>query len=129
MTALTPASFPLYLRPTRTDKVRFADGSTSDYTPPSSTVDPRYEACTEHRVGCDCREADLREDIVDIRADYTVLKAAVERVVGDHPTYLEPEPSPNNTGASYKEKPGCQCTGCQIVRLVDSKDFWRTVPR
>ena len=121
--------FPLHERATRTDRVRFSDDTTSDYKPPVNTLDPRYTACTDHRVGCDCREADLREDIVDIRADYDALKAAIERVVGDHPTYLEPEPSPHNTGASYKERPGCQCTGCQIVRLVDDRDFWKTVRR
>jgi hypothetical protein len=121
--------FPLHERPTRTDRVKFADNSTADYTPPVNTLDPRYAACTDHRVGCDCREADLREDIVDIRADYAILKAAVERVVGNHPTYLPPAPNPTNTGDAYKETPGCQCTGCQIVRLVDDKDFWKTVAR
>lgn len=55
-------------RPTRTDKVTFVDGSSSDYAPPINTVDPRYRACTEHRVGCDCREADLREEIVELKA-------------------------------------------------------------
>jgi hypothetical protein len=55
-------------RPTRTDEVEFADGSTSDYKPPINTVDPRYRACTDHHVGCDCREADLREEIVELKA-------------------------------------------------------------
>lgn len=77
-------------RAVRTDTVKFSDGTTSDYTPPVNTLDPRYAACTTHRVGCDCREADLREDIADLRIDYGLLRAENERlrsviaqVVGD----------------------------------------------
>ena len=67
-------------RSVRTDKVKFSDGSTSDYTPPINTLDPRYAACADHRVGCDCREADLREDIVDYRVDYEHLRAENARL-------------------------------------------------
>lgn len=122
-------TFPLHQPATRTDKVKFSDGTTSGYMPPTNTMDPRYAACIDHHVACDCREADLREDIVEYRAEYHLLKAAIEKVVGDHHTWLPPAPNPNNTGADYEETPGCQCTGCEIVRLTRNKDFWRTVLR
>ena len=32
------------------------------YRPPTSTMDLRYAACTNHRVACDCREAHMAED-------------------------------------------------------------------
>ena len=69
-----------FAKPVRTDAVVFADRSTSDYRPPINTLDQRYAACTDHHVGCDCREADLREDIVDIRADYERLRAEHEQL-------------------------------------------------
>jgi hypothetical protein len=100
--------FPLYEPATNTDRVRFADGSTSDYKPPMDTMDDRYAACTDHRVGCDCREANLREDIVDTRAELWLLWAAINRVMGDHPE-------------------GCRCSGCEIVQLTHDSDFSRTV--
>jgi hypothetical protein len=92
--------FPSHERPTRTDKVRFADGSTSDYRPPINTVDPRFAACTEHRVGCDCREADLREDIVDNRAEWEGFRKALTDVLAGHAACC------------------CRCTGCAIARAT-----------
>ncbi|WP_033338992.1 hypothetical protein [Catenuloplanes japonicus] len=67
-------------KPVRTDTVTFSDGSTSDYTPPVNTLDPRYTACADHRVGCDCREADLREDIADLRIEVESLRAENRRL-------------------------------------------------
>lgn len=92
--------FPSHERPTRTDTVRFADGSTVDYRPPINTVDPRYAACKEHRVGCDCREADLREDIVDNRAEWEGFRKALAEVLAGHAACC------------------CRCSGCAIARAV-----------
>jgi hypothetical protein len=92
--------FPGHEQPCRTDKVVFADGSTSDYRPPVNTLDPRYEACTDHRVGCDCREADLREDIVDIRAEWQGVRKALTDVLAGHPGCC------------------CRCPGCEIARRL-----------
>lgn len=38
------------------------------YRPPGNTCDPRYAACTQHRVACDCREAHMAEDRAEMRA-------------------------------------------------------------
>lgn len=92
--------FPSHERSTRTDKVVFADGTTLDYRPPINTLDPRHAACTEHRVGCDCREADLREDIVDSRAELDGLRKALTEVLAGHAACC------------------CRCTGCEIARRV-----------
>jgi hypothetical protein len=101
MSELTMDNFPLHRQPIPTDRVRFADGSTSDYTPPFMTVDPRYAACTDHHVGCDCREAHLREDILEYKNEEQVWRAAAEEIVGEH------------------EQETCMCTGCQIIRHRD----------
>jgi hypothetical protein len=37
------------------------------YKPPTSTVDPRYAACRQHRVACDCREGHMAEDRAELR--------------------------------------------------------------
>lgn len=92
--------FPGHERPVRTDRVVFADGSISDYKPPVNTSDPRYAACTEHRTGCDCREANLREDIADTRAEWEGARKALTEVLAGHAACC------------------CRCTGCQIARRV-----------
>ncbi len=96
--ALSLSRFPLHQQSVPTDRVRFTDGTTSDYKPPFLTVDPRAIACTEHRVGCDCREAWLREDILEWKIEYQILKQAADDIVGDH------------------EQETCMCSGCQILR-------------
>lgn len=92
------SNFPLHQQAIATDKVRFADGSTSDYSPPFMTVDPRYAACTDHHVGCDCREAHLREEILEYKIEERIWAQAAEEIVGEH------------------EQDTCMCTGCQIIR-------------
>ncbi len=98
MSELTLDRFPLHQQPVRTDRVKFSDGSTSDYKPPFMTVDPRWAACTDHHVGCDCREADLREDILEYKIEERIWRDAAEEIVGEH------------------EQKTCMCTGCQIIR-------------
>ncbi|WP_045740912.1 hypothetical protein [Actinoplanes rectilineatus] len=98
MTELTVDRFPLHHQRIRTDKAKFADGSTVDYTPPLMTVDPRAVNCTEHRVGCDCREADLREEILEYKIEESIWRRAAEEICGSH------------------EQDTCMCTGCQIIR-------------
>jgi hypothetical protein len=92
------SNFPLHQQSIPTDRVRFADGSTSDYKPPFMTVDPRYSACSDHHVGCDCREAHLREDILEFKIEEQKWKTAAEEIVGGH------------------DQDTCMCTGCQIIR-------------
>ncbi|WP_328339481.1 hypothetical protein [Micromonospora sp. NBC_00421] len=77
--------------------VQFRDGSRIPYPVPPNTFDPRYIACTQHRVACDCREAELAEDRADLNAELKSLREVFRRVLGDHPN-------------------GCMCTGCQVFR-------------
>ncbi|MEV5211397.1 hypothetical protein AB0K35_28375 [Micromonospora sp. NPDC053740] len=92
------SQFPLHQQAIPTDRVTFADGSTSDYNPPFMTVDPRYANCSDHHVGCDCREAHLREDILEFKIEEQIWRLAAEDIVGNHP------------------QDTCMCTGCQIIR-------------
>lgn len=43
--------------------ITFRDYSKQAYTPPRDTMDPRYNACTDHHPGCDCREAAFAEEL------------------------------------------------------------------
>lgn len=96
--ALALSRFPLHQQAIPTDRVRFTDGTTSDYKPPFMTVDPRAIACTDHHVGCDCREAWLREEILEWKIEHEIWKKAADDVVGGH------------------EQETCSCSGCEIIR-------------
>ncbi len=80
------------------------------YTPPKNTLDPRYEACTEHRVACDCREAEFAEERDESRAEWQALREAFEEHLAGHPTWLY--------DAEGDERLSCQCTGCRIARAA-----------
>jgi hypothetical protein len=82
---------------TAPDFVQFHDGTQVAYAAPANTLDPRYIACTEHRVACDCREAEQREDLADVNAEFKMLRSAITEILAGHPE-------------------GCMCTGCQIAR-------------
>ncbi|WP_018504273.1 hypothetical protein [Parafrankia discariae] len=64
------------LRPTlyRGGQVRIDDG----YRPPRDTCDPRWGACTEHRPGCDCREAEHAEYVAELLSELRHLREVVE---------------------------------------------------
>ncbi|WP_152185107.1 hypothetical protein [Segeticoccus rhizosphaerae] len=74
------------------------------YTPPANTLDPRYQACTDHHVACDCREAEFAEDRQERRQNDAMVRQVVDSVLLGHPTYGD------------GDSEGCMCTGCQIVR-------------
>lgn len=78
----------------------FHDGTRIAYQPPANTLDPRYLACTEHRVACDCREAEYNEDIAEYQGDWRMFQKVMAEVLADH------------IGRC------CQCTGCQIARRL-----------
>lgn len=102
------------------DVIRFADGTVTRYTPPRDTGDPRYEACTGHRPGCDCREAALAEEISELRAELNAARKAAKTVLAGHPTYAYER----DAAGGYREI-GCACTGCRIARagyLVSGAD-------
>lgn len=77
------------------------------YTPPKDTLDPRFEACTDHHPACDCREAEFAEDKQERRAWKREVEAAFNEILAGHPTYTRRE----------GDAP-CQCTGCQIARAA-----------
>jgi hypothetical protein len=77
--------------------VQFRDGTRVHYATPINTLDPRYIACTQHRVACDCREAELAEDRADLNAELKELRKVFRRVLAGHPE-------------------DCMCTGCQVFR-------------
>lgn len=89
--------------------VRFGpwgNGGVVLYTPPANTTDPRYTACTDHRVACDCREAEHAEMVRELTSDRDALQAAIDEQLAGHPTRVEGDGVP------------CQCSGCVIARAA-----------
>ncbi len=80
------------------------------YTPPKDTLDPRYEVCTDHRVACDCREAEFAEERAEARAEWQALREAFDQHLAGHPTRLWDDKG--------DEQSACQCTGCRIARAA-----------
>lgn len=95
------------------DRIRFQDGTQLIYTPPRDTIDPRYDACTDHHVACDCREAEHQEWQSEASGYNRLMREVFARVLADHQTRVvlsDPFTDPTN-------KP-CMCTGCQIAREI-----------
>lgn len=86
--------------------------ATAIYDVPVDTRDPRYAACTDHHIACDCREAELAEQISELRGEYSLLRNAIDTVLAGHPTTADGE---DRYGQPIKP---CQCTGCQIARAI-----------
>lgn len=77
------------------------------YDVPASTLDHRYQSCTDHHVACDCREADLAEVIGELRSELdAIIRIALEVCDGHATEAWEDE----------RYQTGCMCTGCQIIR-------------
>lgn len=76
------------------------------YTPPRDTLDPRYAACRDHRVACDCREAMFAEDRAEWRAEGKLISETFDRILAGHRV------------RTYDDTAPCQCTGCQIARAA-----------
>lgn len=77
------------------------------YQPPRNTLDPRHAACTDHRVACDCREAEWAEDRSEWRAAAQERQEAFDEILAGHPTWQYDDAG---------ELVGCMCTGCRIAR-------------
>jgi len=94
--------------------VRFRDGTKIAYQPPRDTADgDRWSNCQEHRVACDCREAELAEQIAELRSELKAAQDAARRILQGHATYAyENSPTAGDGGRPI----GCMCTGCQIAR-------------
>lgn len=48
------------------------------YDVPKDTLDPRYAACSDHRVACDCREAEHAETVAELLAELREYRRAFE---------------------------------------------------
>lgn len=89
------------------------------YRPPRDTTDPRYTACRQHRVACDCREAHMAEDRAEMRAyhdETTRLEQGVDAVLALHA-------GPNEWGRCTA--PGCLNTYPCPTRNVLAPLSWR----
>jgi hypothetical protein len=83
------------------------------YVPPQNTLDPRYAACTHHRVACDCREAEMAEDRHEFWLAQKQLAEVAGQILAGHPTR-----------GSVAGAKSCMCTGCQIVRAAGIWPRW-----
>lgn len=90
----------------------FGEGGMVAYEPPANTLDPRYDACTDHHVACDCREAEHAEYRSESHADRQALVEAAARILAGHPTWADDDAS------------SCQCTGCQLARAAHVWELW-----
>lgn len=93
------------------------------YTVPRNTLDPRHAACTDHHVACDCREAELNEQLEENRLEWAALRDAARRVLAGHqletPAGLE-----DWQRRRYKV---CMCSGCVIERTSHNLLSWADV--
>jgi hypothetical protein len=97
--------------------IRFMDGSTQAYTPPRNTCDIRYAACSGHHPACDCREAELAEDIAEYRAMYREVEQVILTAIKGHQTYAYTGVS--DAGWTGDDKFGqCKCPACMIARAA-----------
>lgn len=87
--------------------------------PPVDTNDPRWLACTDHHLACDCREAEQTEGLREYRADWQKARDAAQEVCAGHPTYPDYYDHAVGETGDFRYVPSgacCQCTGCQIIR-------------
>ncbi|KPM55803.1 hypothetical protein ACG83_11060 [Frankia sp. R43] len=65
-----------------TPTIRFKPGTSqagaTGYDVPKSTLDPRYAACSDHHVACDCREAEHAETVAELIAELQEYRRVFE---------------------------------------------------
>lgn len=89
------------------------------YRPPRSTMDPRFLACTQHRVACDCREAEHAEEVAELRSEVELNRRyedAIEALAALH----GPKP-----GSEYCAAPGCLTRFPCPTRNIVAPLSWR----
>ncbi|MEW1845919.1 hypothetical protein AB0392_48895 [Nonomuraea angiospora] len=79
---------------------------------PTDTSDPRWAACTNHRVACDCREAVHAEDLAEARGDRDLLLGALREELVDHATRAY------TADGGRDEQAECKCSGCRVARRL-----------
>lgn len=92
--------------------IRFHDGQTQIDYAPRNTLDIRYKACTAHRLACNCREAEMREQIQELRNELRTIEEAAVRILAGHSALAWRK----DEITSEEQAVHCMCTGCQIAR-------------
>ncbi|MGR6915376.1 hypothetical protein ACU635_14120 [[Actinomadura] parvosata] len=80
---------------------------------PKNTMDIRYVACGDHRTACDCREAELSEEISELRWERDRVLRVLREELATHATWAYHDSNERDLLAE------CKCTGCVIVRRLD----------
>ncbi len=93
--------------------IGFYDGTRLAFNVPKSTMDPRFKACRVHRPACDCREAELAEQIAELRSELEAVRRAAREVLAGHPTWAWED------GPYGERQVGCACSGCRLIRTAD----------
>jgi hypothetical protein len=76
-----------------------------DQAPPRDTIDGgRWERCTDHRLACDCREAEMRENLDEYFGMWQAARDAAAVALAGHDT------------RGYESGTPCPCAGCEIAR-------------
>lgn len=83
---------------------------------PTDTMDPRWAACTDHRVACDCREAEMAENLREYRYERDQAALVFNEVLKGHQTFAYTADGVRDRFAE------CKCTGCEIAR----RTYFRT---
>ncbi|SDL74757.1 hypothetical protein SAMN05421874_12878 [Nonomuraea maritima] len=80
---------------------------------PKNTMDPRWRACADHHPACDCREAELAENLAEVRWERDHMLRVMREELAGHATWAYRN---NNERDLLAE---CKCTGCVIVRRIE----------
>ena len=93
--------------------VRFHDGQKLRADLPRNSLDPRYIACGNHRFACDCREAEIAEQMHEDRWELDNARKVFNEILAGHATF-----------ATADGEVTCQCPGCQIARRTWFRRSW-----
>lgn len=93
------------------------------YDVPKNTCDPRYAQCSSHHVACDCREAELSEQLNEHRYEWDAVRDAARRALAGHQVDY---PFGVREGEEYRY-PLCLCSGCVIHRATHTLLRWSDV--
>ena len=100
-------------------RIRFADGTVRGYDVPRNTLDIRYDACGNHHLACDCREALLAENEGEYRGIIDDLHDAIVAATAGHPVW-------DITRPWGPQDRACQCPMCKLRRDKRIRFFeWR----
>lgn len=91
--------------------VRFQDGTRISGEPPRDTLDIRYAACHDHRTACDCREAELSEQLREYASELKKANEVFAEVLAGHNTWAY-----DPVTGDHDPMSACKCTGCEIAR-------------